>query len=69
MLNAAIRKLLKYPGHGPSFHTSEFMDGYNAGLNSCGGRVEEMEGQMEDLILEEMEVNRVLISSNGSVLL
>jgi hypothetical protein len=28
---------LNSPGHGANFHTSQFMQGYNDGFNSCGG--------------------------------
>jgi hypothetical protein len=30
-------KYINQPEKGPSFHTGEFMDGYYAGLNACGG--------------------------------
>lgn len=29
-------RYINQPEKGPSFHTSEFMNGYNAGFNSCG---------------------------------
>jgi hypothetical protein len=28
---------LNSPGHGPNFHTGQFMQGYNDGFNTCGG--------------------------------
>jgi hypothetical protein len=28
-------RYINQPGKGPSFHTGEFMDGYNAGFNQC----------------------------------
>ncbi|WP_196816328.1 hypothetical protein [Candidatus Nitrosocosmicus oleophilus] len=30
-------KYINQPEKGPSFHTSEFMNGYYSGVNSCGG--------------------------------
>ena len=30
-------RYINEPGKGPSFHTNEFMSGYNDGLSSCGG--------------------------------
>lgn len=31
-------RYINEPGKGPSFHTNEFMNGYDDGFNSCGGR-------------------------------
>jgi hypothetical protein len=30
-------RYINEPGKGPSFHTNEFMSGYNAGFNACAG--------------------------------
>ena len=30
-------RYINQPERGPSFHTEEFMSGYNDGFNSCGG--------------------------------
>jgi hypothetical protein len=31
-------KYINQPGKGPSFHTNEFMDGYDDGFNECSGK-------------------------------
>jgi hypothetical protein len=31
-------RYINEPGKGPSFHTDEFMQGYNAGYNACSGQ-------------------------------
>ena len=36
-ISSPSQQYLNQPEKGPSYHTSEFMDGYYSGISSCGG--------------------------------
>jgi hypothetical protein len=41
-------RYINEPGKGPSFHTDEFMDGYNSGYNACSDGGSDGERQFTD---------------------
>ena len=43
-------RYINQPEKGPSFHTSEFMDGYNSGVSACSGFDQERESRDQDFM-------------------